>query len=305
MSYYNGYKLLQQTDTDGKTPMFYMVNSNRTAGKTTFFNRYVYDMFLKTGRKFILLYRYQQQLSQVDDKFFKDIRGLFFQNMEMKSKADTKNGFAELFTKDMQFDDWTPCGYALAINGAAKIKSMSHLFTDADTIIFDEYVAEDNVYCPDEINKFLSILISIARGNGKQFRPITVIMISNRLSMLNPYNVSMRISEKLQNNQKFLRGKGFVMEFAYNAEAEKAIKESPIAKAFPDSRYIQSSTDNTTYLLDNTSFIDTPTGNSNYLLTINYNGDNFAIREYPHNLCVNVIRSNLPADIILNAGYHG
>ena len=53
--YYDGTKLLSLKDLDGNTPEIFMVTSNRTAGKTTYFNKLVFNKFLKKGSKKFLL----------------------------------------------------------------------------------------------------------------------------------------------------------------------------------------------------------------------------------------------------------
>ena len=40
-NYYDGTKLLSLKDINGKTPEVFMCTSNRSAGKTTYFNRLV------------------------------------------------------------------------------------------------------------------------------------------------------------------------------------------------------------------------------------------------------------------------
>ena len=45
-TYYDGTKLLSLKDLDGNTPEIFMVTSNRTAGKTTYFNKLVFNRFL-------------------------------------------------------------------------------------------------------------------------------------------------------------------------------------------------------------------------------------------------------------------
>ena len=57
--YYDGTKLLSLKDLNGRTPEIYICTSNRSAGKTTFFNRYLIKKFKNNGEKFLLLYRYK------------------------------------------------------------------------------------------------------------------------------------------------------------------------------------------------------------------------------------------------------
>ena len=76
--YYDGTKLLSLTDLQGQRPEIYICTSNRTAGKTTYFNRLVLRRWEREKRKFGLLYRFNYELDDCADKFFKDINPLFF-----------------------------------------------------------------------------------------------------------------------------------------------------------------------------------------------------------------------------------
>ena len=72
--YYDGTKLLSMMDINGNKPELYMCTTNRTGGKTTYFGRLVVNKFLKRGEKFCLLYRFNYELDEIADKFFKDIK---------------------------------------------------------------------------------------------------------------------------------------------------------------------------------------------------------------------------------------
>lgn len=82
IKYYDGTKLLSMKDINGNVPEIYISTSNRSAGKTTYFNRYLINRFLKYNEKFCLLYRFQDELKDSADKFFKDIHNLFSQLMQ-------------------------------------------------------------------------------------------------------------------------------------------------------------------------------------------------------------------------------
>ena len=75
-AYYDGTKLLSLTDLDGKQPEILMVTTNRTGGKTTYFGRLCVNKFKKGQGKFALLYRYNYELDDCADKFFKDLSTL-------------------------------------------------------------------------------------------------------------------------------------------------------------------------------------------------------------------------------------
>ena len=273
-NYYDGTKLLSLKDINGKTPEVFMCTSNRSAGKTTYFNRLVVNRFIKRGEKFALLYRFNYELDGCDEKFFKDIKELFFPEYDMTAAKKMKGIYQELYLNE------EPCGYAISINSADQLKRNSHLFSDIDNIIFDEFQSEQNHYCDKEVEKFISIHNSIARGRSKQSRYVPVYMISNPVTILNPYYVAMDISTRLQKDTHFLRGDGFVLEQGYNETAAKALKSSAFNRAFGSSDYIAYSAEGV-YLQDDLSFVDTPSGRGKYVATIRYAGIDYGVREYP------------------------
>lgn len=272
--YYDGTKLLSMNDINGNKPEIYMCTTNRTGGKTTYFGRLCVNRFMDKGEKFALIYRYNYELDDCAEKFYKDIGKLFFPNTTMTSKRRASGIFHELFINDKS------CGYAISLNSADQLKKYSHLFSDVMRMIFDEFQSETNHYCSDEIRKFLSIHTSVARGNGEQIRYVPVYMLSNPVSIINPYYTEMNISSRLDDKTKFLKGNGFVLEQGYVESASLAQKESGVNKAFSKNEYVAYSSE-CVYLNDNQAFIEKPENcASKYLATIRYKNSDYAIREY-------------------------
>lgn len=272
--YYDGTKLLSMNDINGNKPEIYMCTTNRTGGKTTYFGRLCVNRFMDKGEKFALIYRYNYELDDCAEKFYKDIGKLFFPNTTMTSKRRASGIFHELFINDKS------CGYAISLNSADQLKKYSHLFSDVMRMIFDEFQSETNHYCSDEIRKFLSIHTSVARGNGEQIRYVPVYMLSNPVSIINPYYTEMDISSRLDDKTKFLKGNGFVLEQGYVESASLAQKESGVNKAFSKNEYVAYSSE-CVYLNDNQAFIEKPENcASKYLATIRYKNSDYAIREY-------------------------
>lgn len=271
--YYDGTKLLSLMDINGNKPEIYMVTTNRTGGKTTYFGRMFMNRFLDKGEKFAILYRYNYELDDCADKFFKDIGNLFFTGKNMTSRRRANGIFHELLL------DGIACGYAISINSSDQLKKYSHLFNDVCRIMFDEFQSESNHYCPDEVKKFISIHTSIARGNGEQIRYVPVYMLANPVSMINPYYTELGISARLRDDTKYLRGDGYVLEQGYVDSASQAQKASGFNKAFASNEYVAYSTE-CIYLNDNKAFIERPSGVSRYLGTLRYNSRDYAIREF-------------------------
>jgi len=271
--YYDGTKLLSMSDINGEKPEIYICTGNRTAGKTVYFNRLCVNRFIKNNEKFMIIYRFNYEVDNVAEKFFKDIGGLFFPDDNMESSRKEKGLYHELYLNGVS------CGYAISLNSADQIKKNAHLFSDTCRMIFDEFQSETNNYCKDEIQKLFSIHTSVARGQGKQVRYVPVYMISNNVSLINPYFVTMGISNRLNNDTKFLRGEGFVLEQCYNESAANAQQQSGFNKAFSSSNYAAYSTQGV-YLIDNIAFIEKPKGRNHYLCTLKCNGVCYGVREF-------------------------
>lgn len=280
--YYDGTKLLSMKDINGVTPEIFICTTNRSGGKTTYFSRYVVKRFINNHEKFGLIYRFNYELDDVADKFFKDIQSLFFPDYILTSERRAKGIYHELYLQKKNDKFKYSCGYAISLNSADQIKKNSHLMADIQRMIFDEFQSETNHYCANEVQKFLSVHTSISRGQGKQVRYVPVYMISNPVSIINPYYVEMGISERLRKETKFLKGDGFVLEQGFIESASKAQKESGFNRAFSRNKYTQYSSQSV-YLNDNQSFVEKVNGKSRYLCTLRYEGREYAVREYAEN----------------------
>lgn len=271
--YYDGTKLLSLRDMNGKKPELYIVTSNRSGGKTTYFGRWFVNRFLKNGEKFLLLYRNKYELDGCADMFFKDLKRLFFPEHNMTSRQRAKGVYHDLFIDDEH------CGYATALNCAEQIKKHSHEFSDVERALFDEFQSESNNYLKNEVAKLISIHTSIARGNGAFTRYVPVFLISNPVTILNPYYVELGITDRLNDETNFLRGEGWVMEQGYVEGASDAQKNSAFNRAFKGNKYVAYSAENV-YLNDSKTFIEKPSGKNRYLCTIKYCGNLYGIRAY-------------------------
>lgn len=306
--FYDGTKLLSLKDIEGNEPEIYIVCGTRTAGKTTYYRRLVVNKFLKKKQKFIVLVRWGYQLKDIEDSFFKDIRELFFPWYTMTSQPLVDGKFKELFIHPNEQEELKEsCGYVIPINDAGIVKENSHFFTDAECMIFDEFQNIDNKYCPDEIKKFRSIHTSCARGRGKQVRYLPVYLMSNNVSLINPYFVALGISNRLDDKTKFLRGTGFVLEVTNNENAKNAIKSSAFNRAWVDDDVTQHEAENK-YLNDNSAFVEKMEGKSTYLCTLKYNGKEYAIRSYDEQgivYCDNRADSSFPTRFCVTTDDHG
>ena len=299
-TYYDGTKLLSLSDINGEKPELFLCTSNRSAGKTTYFSRLLVNRFKKRGEKFAVLYRFNYELDDCADKFFKEIQSLFFQEDNLTSRRAAAGIYHELFLND------EPCGYAISMNSADQLKKYGHFFSDTVSLFFDEFQSETSHYCANEVRKFISLHTTMARGSGKQARYLPCYMCSNPVTLLNPYYVSLGISSRLQTNTRFLRGDGFVLEQGFNESASHALASSAFNRAFSADMYVAYATQNV-YLNDSIAFIETPRGKNRYLATIRVDGQDFAIREFPEVgvvYCDRSVDTSSPYKVVVSSGDH-
>lgn len=270
MEFYNGNKLLNLKDVHGKKPEIFICSGNRTSGKTVFFSSFIVKRFLKYGEQFIIVFRYESEIDHTEDQFFPDIQRIFFPNLEMTSKKRFKGRIEELFING------NTCGYAVALSSYSKIKRFSHIFTKVSWMYTDEFQSEDSKYLSNEVEAWQSLHMTVARGQGQMVRWVGAILLSNYASLLNPYYLEMDIANKLKADTKYLRGDGFVMEANFNNDAAEAQASSAFNRALKKSRYTRYATEKV-YLNDNSAFIGKVSGNKQYIATIKYKDNQFAL----------------------------
>lgn len=288
--YYSGQRLLSMKDLNGQTPEIFICTANRTAGKSTFFNKKLTDDFKKEGKKFALVYRYQADLESCAEAFFKDIGCLFFHGDTFTQKERANGKYVELFLND------TPCGYGLSISRPENIKKYSAVFSDVTQMLFDEFQLESGLYLKDEVAKLHSVHTSVARGNFEQVRYVPLYLVGNPVSLLNPYYIRFGIASRLKQETKFLRGDGFVLEQGFNDSASKAQLASGFNRAMlagGDADFVAYAAQGV-YLNDSQAFIDAPKGKSRYVATLRYEGRDIGIRLYPE---LGIVYADSKADL--------
>lgn len=266
--YYDGTKLLSLKDKNGEPPEIYMCVGNRTAGKSYYFKRLLVRRFLAGKGEFIVLTRFNYELTNLVDSFFKDIIQIDYPSLEYSAKPYAKGML------QMIYINGELAGYAVCLSSADNIKKCSSLFVNVNNIMFDEFQSEVGKYVPDEVKKLLSIHTSVARGAGEQVRYVPLFMISNNVSSLNPYYSALGLTRMIKKDTKFIRGEGFVFEQTFNESASEAMKSSAFNRAFENAtNYLEYASENIS-LNDDERFIGIPPSTWIYKVTIQY-GNNF------------------------------
>lgn len=277
-------KLLSQKDINGLTPEIYMVEGNRTAGKTYGMKKVTYRRTIRDNAKMVMLMRYAYELSDCANVFFKDLADVDYPGMIMTSKSKCKGLYHELYVNDVHV------GFALALSTSDALRKLSPLFHDVNSIFMDEFQSEQDKYVPREVEKLQSIHTTIARGKGAQRRYVPIFMASNAVSEINPYFYELGITGKLDAKTKIMKGDGWVLERTFNENASKLLLESGVSRAFKNNQYVQFAANNVA-LNDTNAFIEKLDGEKYYRYTILFNAEKYGVWESEHGwiyICHNV-----------------
>lgn len=291
--YYKGWNLLESLDADGNVPGIFLSNSNRSAGKTTFYLSWLLDRYKENGLKFLILCRNKNELDSVDVTF-DDVLHYYFDGDFVSSKW-----YVPKLIQGLYFNDKL-CGYAVSLKDAGKLKKYSGVFADVDTCFMDELQPDNGRYIKDETDLMSSLIMTVSRGGGEQSRYVRWIWLSNNISIMNPYFLNMGIYRMIpetinyDEGDFYLRGTGWVAEFSYNKSAVIAMSANPALNALKtrNSR-IGTSAD---FMINSNSFVlEKLKGKSDYLWTLKYNNKYFGVRRSQNEKIVYVTKKYDPS----------
>lgn len=275
MGYYNGTELLKQTDINGKKPSVYISTTNRSAGKTTFFIDFLSNESIEKDKQFILFFRNKDELS-ASALIVQSVTDMTKRNYEVvRGKKIGDNMVETIYINDKL------CGYGIYLGHYVKLKKYSPLFSHVDYTFMDEYQPEDGKFMKNEISAYMSLIMTISRGGGKQFRDVTNILAGNLLTIMNPYLIESNLYKKItieMDTIKFFKEKGWVAEVGYNSSASKALAESSFNNAFGNAIYVKNNLE-AQYLFNASEFIQKISSRKQrYLFTLRYENKDYGVR---------------------------
>lgn len=276
--YYSLKEIHRKKDLDGRKPSMFLISTNRSAGKTTAVLSDFLKHFRKDGTEFSLIYRNRYELKAAH-AVFADVLQREYKGCEIISKPFADGLFYRLYFNDGEKE--IECGFAVGLFAIDKMKKYSPMFLNVRRALFDEYQVEDGKYLSNEPTKLVSLIVSMSRGGGAQSRNIDLYLLSNNVSILNPYYIKLGIVERLKSDTRFLRGHGWILEQGFNIDASNAVSENNIVRAFSENdksylNYISKSA----YMYDMQAFIRKPSGRSRYLFTLEYDDSILGVREF-------------------------
>lgn len=294
--YYNGDKLLSQKDKNNKIPGIYIANSNRSAGKTTFFGIKLLQDFINKGEQFIILTRTKNEIEE-PETLFEEVLDAYFPESLMHSKTYVKRLITAIYFENKM------CGFAVCLKDAVTLKKYSSVFTKVGSGFMDELQPENGYYLRNEVTLLKSVIKTVSRGGGAQARYVRWIFLSNNINIMNPYFLQLKIykdipeniSELAKKEDIYIKGNGYVCEFAYNESAAKEAAVNPAMLAFMEDEQVDISTTAEFMVKSNSFIIKKMGGKMDYLFTLKFNGQFFAVRRVKKNGYIYVTSSYDPS----------
>lgn len=231
-----------------------MVLSNRGGGKTFHMTRWGIDDFKKSGRQCVWVRRYGTEIDEMllNGKFFDAVRE-YYPNDEL-----TIDGNTGLVNGKVAF-------YFIALSTSRQLKSNNYPFVNK--IIFDEFIIDKGriTYLKNEVEVFLDLYETVARTRDN----VRAVLLANSVTVVNPYFLFWNIKP---NPQKRFTVQGQVcVEFFTDSDFVEMKKRSRFGQLIQGTRYGEYAIDNK-FLLDNNTFIEEKTPESEFLLGMKYNG---------------------------------
>lgn len=239
--------------------LFNFIIGNRGCGKTYGLKKYVIKDFLKKGNQFVYLRRFQDETEETAENYFNDI---MFNN--------EFDGLQILYKNGCYFIEDKICGYAMSLTKAKNIKSSS--FPLVNTIIFDEFLIEENGYTrylKNEVKQFLGFYMSIDR-----YRGCKVFFLGNATTSINPYFLFWDL--QLPYNNDIKKYEDILIHLVANDEFIKDRKKSRFGKLIQGTDFEEYAIDNK-FAQDNATFIKKKTGKLKYEFTFIYDGLSFGV----------------------------
>ena len=283
-------KWLKRPDADGLRPEIFVTMSNRTGGKTYFIAYLLLDLYKRFGVQFALECRTGSELGNVASGIFSAVLEEF-EGWSIEEVIAVNNVYSEIYVKYTEIDEEGKevkksdlIGYVLAINASDKIKKYSSTFYDVEIMFMDEFQAD--TYLPKEVNKWVNVHMSVARGHGQASRCVPVLMASNSLTIVNPYFDMWKLESKLQYDTKYYRGSGLsVLRFVNDAVAT-AQSQSRFNTACAGNEQLDSNITNS-WLNDNRACVGKPDGSwgrAYYIATFIKGDEAFGFRQYDNGM---------------------
>lgn len=223
----------------------------RGIGKSYGMKKYVIKRFLKSGKQFMYLRRYKDELKKIP-KFFDDIMPEF-PDTELKVKGRTF------------YINGKVAGYAIPLSTWQSEKS--NAYPDVETVLYDEFIREkDNSgYIPNEPEALLNLLDTVFRNR----EDVRCICMANAVTIVNPFFLYFNLLPDL--NKRYNAYESVLIEIPDSKDFSDERRKTRFGKLIDGTEYAEMSLDNE-FVNDSQVFIEKRTKDSKFVFALVYKG---------------------------------
>lgn len=172
--------------------------SNRSDGKTFNYVSYFMRLAIEFDIKFMMIARhYTIRKAYVD----------LIEKIGLEHKSFNADEFSERRTDEYTelFYNGKPICVITDLNSATDLKYHSNYIKDYPIIVYDEFLALESDYLPDEWDKLKTIYESVDRNHGNipYLKIPKIVLLGNAVNFSSPLLANLNIYEKLQHHSKF------------------------------------------------------------------------------------------------------
>lgn len=233
----------------------------RGTGKTYALKKKAINDFVKKGKQFFCVRRFQSELDLITDNWFNDI-----------VKNGDNMGVDISFKAGIFYFNDEIAGYAVPLSRSQYYKSTS--FPNVDLIIFDEFIIDTSNahYLRNEVKQLLDLYETVARTR----EGVKAFLLANSLSFVNPYTLYWGLTmPKHKNICKAVDGL-VLCELVQDSEFTDFKKQTSFGKLIAGTDYERFSVQNE-FILDNDTFIQKKTFGSKHLFAFTYMGKAYGL----------------------------
>lgn len=223
-----------------------VIIGERGVGKTYGFKKYAIKRFLKKGKQFVYIRRYETDLiesvgSSDDMKFFEQVIKEF---PEHKFKITKTKKVRKLYIDDKI------CGYAIPLSAADSLKSST--YDMVDTICYDEFMLKEGStqhYLRNEPEAILDLIETVGR-----LKDVKVFLLGNAISSTATIMSYFNLTLPYNSDIKLFKGGLILVNYIKNEKYREVKKATKFGKLIEGTRYSKYAIDNE-FLTDSKSFI--------------------------------------------------
>ena len=262
-----------------------VVEGNRFGGKSVGIGKYAIRDYLEHGYRACFVTRYKADME--------DQKILPFEAFWKKAWrfGATDNIIPDIEEHELSFKghyayiDGKLFAYPASLSVSGKTKNAD--FDNVHTIIFDEYISEDNTELQEEFTAIFRLYDTIARGRDDALLTTRMVFISNCITKESTLKDKLGMTKVIRKDSKRIDRReemGWIYEQVKNKAVSEKYDKSPIARALRNSdegkQYLGYAQNNE--FKDNEEFVQLkpPKGKYTYMCNVTYGGEVYGIKYY-------------------------